>query len=252
MTTAREVILARIAAATADRSADRSTAGEITREYRQAPDDPQTADRDVVADRDMAADRRAAAADRGPAAGSGFGARVVERFVERVADYRAVVRTVPEDEVPRAVAAALAARGARRIVAPAGLPPSWLAIAHGLEPLVDDPPLTVRELDEADGVVTGCAVAIAETGTIVLDGGPAQGRRALTLLPDYHLCVVRAEQIVATVPESLRRLDPTRPQTWISGPSATSDIELNRVEGVHGPRTLHVLVSVPGATGTSG
>ena len=102
--------------------------------------------------------------------------------------------------------------------------------------------MTVQDLDRCDGVISGCAVAIALTGTIILDGGTAQGRRALTLLPDYHLCVVRADQIAGTVAEALTRLDPSRPQTWISGPSATSDIELNRVEGVHGPRNLAVLI----------
>jgi L-lactate dehydrogenase complex protein LldG len=106
----------------------------------------------------------------------------------------------------------------------------------------DGAELSYADLDALDGVVTGCAIAIAETGTIVLDAGPDQGRRAISLLPDLHLCVVMAGQVVGTVPEALARLDPTRPQTWISGPSATSDIELQRVEGVHGPRTLDVVL----------
>ncbi|SEP66273.1 L-lactate dehydrogenase complex protein LldG [Lentzea xinjiangensis] len=156
----------------------------------------------------------------------------VELFAERVADYRAVVRTVPD--VPEA----LKALAGKRIVAPAGVPREWLV--GGVTWLRE--PLTTEELDRADGVLTGCAVAIADTGTIVLDGGEAQGRRALTLLPDYHVCVVRADQIAGSVPEALQRLEPTRPLTFISGPSATSDIELNRVEGVHGPRTLEVLI----------
>jgi len=163
---------------------------------------------------------------------------VVELFAERVADYRAVVHVVDEAEAAATIAAALARRGAVRPVVPEGLPQEWAPD----DPVTDDPPLSAVELDGADGVVTGCAVAIAVTGTIVLDAGPGQGRRALTLVPDYHLCVVRAGQIVAGVPEAVGRLDPTRPLTWISGPSATSDIELNRVEGVHGPRTLEVVV----------
>jgi L-lactate dehydrogenase complex protein LldG len=156
----------------------------------------------------------------------------VELFAERVADYRAVVRTVTS--VPEALKTLVG----KRIVAPPDVPEEWLV--DGVTWLRE--PLSIEELDRADGVLTGCAVAIADTGTIVLDGGEAQGRRALTLLPDYHVCVVRADQIAASVPEALHRMEPTRPLTFISGPSATSDIELNRVEGVHGPRTLEVLV----------
>jgi L-lactate dehydrogenase complex protein LldG len=156
----------------------------------------------------------------------------VELFAERVADYRAVVHTV--SGVPEFLTSL---RG-KRIVAPADVPAEWLV--DGVTWLHE--PLSIEQLDQADGVLTGCAVAIADTGTIVLDGGEAQGRRALTLLPDYHLCVVRADQIAGSVPEALARLEPTRPLTFISGPSATSDIELNRVEGVHGPRTLEVLI----------
>ncbi|GAA2901056.1 LUD domain-containing protein [Streptosporangium fragile] len=163
---------------------------------------------------------------------------VVELFAERVADYRAVVHVVGESEVVATIRAATARQGAVRLVAPDGLPPEWVPD----EPVADDPPLTAADLDAVDGVITGCAVGIAETGTIVLDAGPGQGRRALTLVPDYHLCVVRSDQIVMGVPEAVARLDPARPLTWISGPSATSDIELNRVEGVHGPRTLEVII----------
>ena len=165
---------------------------------------------------------------------------IVERFAERVADYRATVRRSTADHLAATIAAALAERRVQRLIVPAGVPAGWL-----IDPSVivrDEPTLSHAELDALDGTLTGCAVAIAETGTVVLDAGPDQGRRALSLLPDYHLCVVRSDQIVGDVPEALRRLDPQRPMTWISGPSATSDIELQRVEGVHGPRVLDVVI----------
>jgi L-lactate dehydrogenase complex protein LldG len=167
---------------------------------------------------------------------------VLTLLEKQVADYRAVVRRVREEDLAAEIESSLAARRVRVMVAPADLP-SWWRVGEVVWSL-DTPmsPLPNRALDRADGVLTGCAVAIAQTGTIVLDAGAAQGRRALTLLPDYHLCVVRADQVVATVPEALARLEPTRPLTFISGPSATSDIELDRVEGVHGPRNLEVLI----------
>ncbi|MGH3758123.1 LutC/YkgG family protein [Actinophytocola sp.] len=163
-------------------------------------------------------------------------------FASRVADYRAAVHRVPDAALPARIEESLRARGVRKLVAPADLP-GWWRVGEVVWSL-DAPahPLPRTMLDRCDGVLTGAAVAIAETGTIVLDAGEAQGRRALTLLPDYHLCVVRESQIVGTVPEALARLDPVRPLTFISGPSATSDIELDRVEGVHGPRNLEVLV----------
>jgi len=172
---------------------------------------------------------------------------IVGRFAESVAEYKADVRRVTEDELPAAIEEALARRGVRRLVVPPNLPNDW--IPDGIETLRDAarPRLTNQELDESDAVITGCALGIAQTGTIVLDSGRAQGRRALTLLPDYHLCIVREDQIVGLVPEAFARLEAAvkgerRAVTFISGPSATSDIELNRVEGVHGPRTLEVLV----------
>ena len=168
---------------------------------------------------------------------------LLELLVDRLVDYRALVRRSTTALVAASVVAALTERGARRVAVPDGILPAGLdRLEPGIELVGDDPPLAAAQLDGLDGVLTGCAVAIAETGTIVLDGGAGQGRRILSLVPDYHLVVVTAGQVVAGVPEALARLDPTRPQTWISGPSATSDIELDRVEGVHGPRTLEVIL----------
>lgn len=172
-------------------------------------------------------------------------AQLTELLIDRLVDYRALVRESSADDLAATIDTALTERGSRRIVAPAGLDPSWTANVAA-EVLTDgafgDDQLSVSQLDVADAVITGCAVAIAETGTLVLDGSPDQGRRVLTLIPDYHLCVVFPDQIVADVPQALARLEATRPLTMISGPSATSDIELNRVEGVHGPRTLEVII----------
>jgi L-lactate dehydrogenase complex protein LldG len=170
------------------------------------------------------------------------GVDILELFAERVADYRATVRRTDPAGLPGVIAAILAGWRVRQLVVPAGVPPAWLTGAPDVDLLADEPPLTVQQLDASDAVITDCAIAIAETGTIVLDASPGQGRRALSLLPDRHLCVVDVGRIVGTVPEGLARLDPTRPQTWISGPSATSDIELERVEGVHGPRILDVVI----------
>jgi L-lactate dehydrogenase complex protein LldG len=169
------------------------------------------------------------------------GTDIAELFVERVSDYRATVHRTATADLAATIGAVLSGHGASRLAVPAGIPPTWLA-GLDLEGVADDPPLSNADLDGLHGVITGCAVAIAETGTIVLDAGPGQGRRALSLLPDLHVCVVREDQIAGSVPEALERLDPGRPQTWISGPSATSDIELQRVEGVHGPRRLEVVL----------
>jgi L-lactate dehydrogenase complex protein LldG len=162
--------------------------------------------------------------------------RLVDLFAERVADYRAVVERCAPADLAAVVAAALP--DGARVVVPAGL---------GIEVpgAVEDSGLSALELDELDAVVTEARVGIAETGTVILDHGAGQGRRAITLVPDRHICIVRADQVVADVPDAVALLDPARPTTWISGPSATSDIELDRVEGVHGPRHLHVIVVAP-------
>src|SRR3954449_1535296 len=156
---------------------------------------------------------------------------IVDLFAERVAEYRATVHRVPEAELPATVRALVFGR----VGVPAGFP------GLGLE-VVEDHGLSIAELDALDAVVTGSAVAIADTGTIVLDSSPASGRRALTLVPDHHVCIVREQDVVASMPDAIAALDPTRPITFVSGPSATSDIELDRVEGVHGPRRLDVVL----------
>jgi L-lactate dehydrogenase complex protein LldG len=217
MASARETILWRIRRATRDVPEDeRPEAVSVERGYRGGDDTPRE--------------------------------EIVERFAERAAEYEATVRRVQAEELPGAIEEALGRRGVERLVVPPYLPREW--IPEGVETLRDaaQPRLTKEELDGSDGVLTGCALGIAQTGTIILDSGRAQGRRALTLLPDYHLCVVREDQIVGLVPEAFAELQETvknegRAITFISGPSATSDIELDRVEGVHGPRTLEVLIA---------
>jgi iron-sulfur cluster protein len=204
---ARGAVLARIREALQDRPAP----PEVPRDYTQTSDEPRPS--------------------------------VVARFSDRVGEYRATVRSANRAELKTAIGEMAAQAGAERLAVPNDLPDEWRPDRIDL---TEDDGLSAHALDALDGALTGCALAIAETGTIVLDGGRAQGRRALTLVPDYHLCVVEADAIVATVPEAVKQLEPAvregRPLTFISGPSATSDIELNRVEGVHGPRTLHVVV----------
>jgi L-lactate dehydrogenase complex protein LldG len=210
---AREAVLARIRSATAGASAPIPAAGSYRRKGKLEP------------------------------------AARIELLCERLADYRAEVRRVSEAELAAAIAEALGARGARRIGIPAGLPAAWRPAGFAL---VVDEGLSAVELAALDGVLTGCTLAVAETGTLVLAAGPSEGRRALTLVPDLHVCVVCEEQIVELLPEATETLGALarerRPLTLVSGPSATSDIELARVEGVHGPRTLVVLVTVKEST----
>ena len=174
----------------------------------------------------------------------------VDLLAENLADYRATVHRTDGRALPALIARLLTARAATSVVVPHGLPAKWLSASMAVR-VPDSPELTPHDLDAVSSVVTGCAVAIAETGTIVLDAGAAQGRRRITLVPDHHICVIQIPaQIVCSVPQALERLDRSRPLTWISGPSATSDIELDRVEGVHGPRTLEVvLVEEPSGRG---
>jgi L-lactate dehydrogenase complex protein LldG len=176
------------------------------------------------------------------------GAGRVALFADRVSDYRAdVIHCAGEGiAIAAAVAAACARHDALRMLVPSGIPPAWLPTTVTWTAETPHEPLPLTTLDSADGVLTAAAAAIAETGTIILDHRDDRGRRALSLVPDLHLCVVRADQIVDTVPEAFDRLRDSVlagwPITFISGPSATSDIELQRVEGVHGPRRLVVLL----------
>jgi L-lactate dehydrogenase complex protein LldG len=235
VSTAREEILDRIRTATGPGTPGRvRTPDQVDAAYAALPRDYRRAHHDAA------------------------GTDIVALFAERAADYRAVVERVPEADLPAAIARVLA--DLPSFLVPDGLPAEWLAARSADAPLEagttdqsgqpaadriirDDPPLSARELDTVAGVITGCAAAIAETGTIILDHGPGQGRRAVTLVPDFHLVVVRAGQVAADLPDAIARLDPARPHTLISGPSATSDIELIRVEGVHGPRNLHILIA---------
>lgn len=181
--------------------------------------------------------------------GSLSGSSLTEMFAERTGEYRADVEIVRSGELAGAIGRVCSKHQVQKLVLPPGLPEEWLP--ENVEIMRDNgSTLTHEELDSADAVLTGCSLAIAQTGTIVLDGGEAQGRRALTLLPDFHICVVKPEQIVEVIPEAFTRLrerfgDSLPPITFISGPSATSDIELSRVEGVHGPRRLQVLILKP-------
>jgi L-lactate dehydrogenase complex protein LldG len=169
--------------------------------------------------------------------------QIVDLLVDRLIHYKAGVSVVSAEELPGAVTELLAS--AESFVTPPGLADEYLGdLASDPRRLIDAPDhvLGVMELDSTSAVVTSSAVSVAESGTIILDGSPDQGRRAITLVPDHHVCLVPASSIEQLLPAALERLDTTRPLTWISGPSATSDIELERVEGVHGPRTLDVLI----------
>ncbi len=167
---------------------------------------------------------------------------LVEEFIDRLRDYKATVTLSTEADLPLALVKVCQQHVIERLVVPVDVPDEWIPI--GVMVLRDEPHLTLRDLDTSSGVLTGCALGVAQTGTIILDGGTLQGRRVLSLVPDVHLCIVHVEQVVGLVPEAIGKLvgRVTRPLTLVSGPSATSDIELSRVEGVHGPRTLHVLV----------
>ncbi len=166
---------------------------------------------------------------------------IIEHFEERVSDYQATVRLTTSEDLASAVSTALSSRQSTSVVVPSGVPREWLSSFAGTV-VTDDSTLDLKSINAVDAVVTGCTAGIAETGTVILNSDSNEGRRVITLIPDHHVVVIRAEQIVPDVPDVIARLDPARPLTWISGPSATSDIELSRVEGVHGPRKLDVII----------
>jgi L-lactate dehydrogenase complex protein LldG len=260
---AREEILDRIRSALADRPQP----APVERAYRTAGEswikDAGTKDSGIKdAENNDAGIKDAGTEDDSTVDSKGA---LLELLVDRLVDYRATVHRATPETAAEVIAAALAERGATRVVVPDGFPAQLLAAIDPVTVVRDEPPLSAAELDVIDGVLTTSTVAIAESGTIVLAAGPGQGRRALSLVPDYHLCVVLAADVVQGVPEGIARLAPenpaapskttaqprvpvkpgaggARPLTWISGPSATSDIELQRVEGVHGPRTLAVVL----------
>ncbi len=161
-------------------------------------------------------------------------------FIERLCEYDAEVVESSPEALPDSIAAQLTASGRLMFVAPSGLPPAWFALGFNW---ITDRGITYAQMDRSDGVVTAASCGVADSGTIVLHHAPDQGRRAITLLPDWHLCIVRASQIVETLPEYFDRFpQPPALATYISGPSATADIEMTRIKGVHGPRFLHVIV----------
>jgi len=171
----------------------------------------------------------------------------VDLFAERAGEYKATVQRVNQKDITRVIADSCKRENVNQLVVPEGFNKENLP--KNLEFLFDesDSKLTHQQLDESDGVITTCAFAVAQTGTIILDAGEGQGRRALTLVPDYHLCIVGEDQIVELVPEGFLKVGSSvkkkgSPITFISGPSATSDIELSRVEGVHGPRRLEIII----------
>ncbi len=249
--TAREEVLARIRSALADGG----PVAEVPRHYRRAGADPAGAAGDSAG---TSADSAGTAGDSAGTSADSAGTAtalpdLLDLLVDRLVDYRASVTRTGPAGLAAVLGRRLAEHGIASVLVPDGFPAEWLA-ASTAERRADQA-LTPAQLDDIDGVVCTCRLAIAETGTIVLDSGPGQGRRAVSLVPDYLLVVLHAGQVVAGVPEAVaqlgpgpepsRRAEPSRPLTWISGPSATSDIELNRVEGVHGPRTLDVILVEP-------